>query len=124
MQHEWLNLTGNAAEDAYTAMKKLNETNIKTAQKLFEQQTEMLTDSMEFAQSGMEKLSAVKNPKDLASLQNELLRNYGEKMLGNYQSVVSVFNEAHESLGGLVEDNLKTAEANIKKAVSTNKKAA
>lgn len=119
MQQEWLNLAGNAAEDAYTAMKKLNETNIKTAQKLFEQQTEMLSDSMEFAQSGMGKLSAVKDYNDLASLQNELLRNYGEKMLGNSQSVVSVFNEARESLGGLVGDNLKTAEANMKKAAST-----
>ena len=119
MQQEWLNLAGNAAEDAYTAMKKLNETNIKTAQKLFEQQTEMLSDSMEFAQSGMEKLSAVEDYKDLASLQNELLRNYGEKMLGNYQGVVSVFNEARESLGGLVEDNVKTAEVNMKKAAST-----
>ena len=112
------------AQDTYEAMKKLNEANVKTAQKVFDQQSAIMTECLESTHTGIEKLSAVKSYKELAAVQNELFRACTESMLGNYQNVVNMFNAAGEELGELVEANVKTAEANVKAAAKNVKKAA
>ena len=124
MQEQWVKMATQMAEDAYEAMKKLNEVNVKTVQKVVEQQSAMMTDCLKSAQDGIEKLSAVKDYQQLAAAQNELFSACTEKMIGNYQNVVSLFNTAGEELGELVEANVKTAEANLKSAAKKAKKAA
>lgn len=124
MENQWLELANKMAEDTYEAVKKLNETNVKTMQNLVEKQASVMTSCLETAQENMEKLAAVKDYKELATVQGEIMRTCGEKVLSNYKDVMSMVGEARDEVSGLVNENIQTAESNLKKAASTAKKAA
>ncbi|OOZ42420.1 phasin family protein [Solemya elarraichensis gill symbiont] len=124
MNTQWIELTNKMTEDMYSAFKKLAETNVATMQDLVEKQAEMVSSCVESAQDNAEKLSSVKDVKEAMSLQSEIVRSCGEKMVGNYKEVTALLKDAQEGISSLVEENVKTAEANVEKVTAAAKKKA
>lgn len=123
MQNEMLEMANKVAEESYAAMKKLNDTNVKTMQSLFDHQMAILNGCVSSAQETAEKLMAVKDAKQAVELQLEVAKECGEKSISNYNEVVEMMNAARDEYTSLFEENVKAAEKNVKQAAKTRKAA-
>jgi phasin family protein len=123
MQNEMLEMTNKVAEESYSAMKKLNETNVKTMQALFDHQMGMMNSCLTSAMTLSEKLASVKDVKQAIELQLELAKECSEKSLGNFNEVVELMNAARDEYSALIEENVQTAEKNVKQAAKVRKAA-
>jgi phasin family protein len=123
MQNEMLEMANKLAEESYTAMKKLNETNVKTMQSLFDHQMGMMNNCLTSAMTAAEKLATVKDVKQAVELQLELAKECSEKSLGNFNEVVEMMNAARDEYSALIEENVQAAEKNVKQAAKVRKAA-
>jgi phasin family protein len=118
-----LEMANKVAEESYSAMKKLNETNVKTMQALFDHQMGMMNNCLTSAMTLGEKLASVKDVKQAVELQLELAKECSEKSLGNFNEVVELMNAARDEYSALIEENVQTAEKNVKQAAKVRKAA-
>ena len=123
MQNEMLEMANKVAEESYTAMKKLNETNVKTMQSMFDHQMAILNGCVSSAQEAAEKMMGIKDAKQAVELQLELAKECGERSISNYNEVVEMLNAARDEYTSLLEENVKTAEKNVKQASKARKAA-
>jgi phasin family protein len=123
MQNEMLEMANKLAEESYAAMKKLNETNVKTMQALFDHQMGMMNNCLTTAMTTAEKLATVKDVKQAVELQLELAKECSEKSLGNFNEVVEMMNAARDEYSALIEENVQAAEKNVKQAAKVRKAA-
>jgi phasin family protein len=70
-----------------------------------------------------EKLASVKDVKQAIELQLELAKECSEKSLGNFNEVVELMNAARDEYSALIEENVQTAEKNVKQAAKVRKAA-
>jgi phasin family protein len=118
-----LEMANKLAEESYAAMKKLNETNVKTMQALFDHQMGMMNNCLTSAMTAAEKLATVKDVKQAVELQLELAKECSEKSLGNFNEVVEMMNAARDEYSALIEENVQAAEKNVKQAAKVRKAA-
>ena len=123
MQNEMIELATRISEESYAAMKKLGETNVRTMQTLFDHQMAMLNNCMTSAQETAEKMAGVKDVKQAVELQLELAKACSEKSMSNVNEVVEMLNAARDEYSSLIEENVKTAEKNVKQASRARKAA-
>ena len=123
MQNEMIELANKIAEETYGAFKKLNDTNVKTMQTLFDHQVALMNSCVTDAQETAEKLAAVKDYKEAVELQIKLAKECGEKSVSNYNEAVEMMNTTRDEYIALIDENLKTAEKNVKQASKAGKAA-
>ena len=76
-----------------------------------------------FGQETAEKMAGVKDVKQAIELQLELAKACSEKSMSNVNEVVEMLNAARDEYSSLIEENVKTAEKNVKQASRARKAA-
>jgi phasin family protein len=83
----------------------------------------MMNNCFASAMTVAEKIAAVKDVKQAVELQLELAKECSERSLGNFNEVVEMMNAARDEYSALIEENVKTAEKNVKQAAKVRKAA-
>ena len=83
--NQWIELNTKIANDSLAALKQLGELNVKTTEAFLAQQKELTESFAATAEKNIEKLTAVKEPKEFLELQNELLQSSVSSAVGNWK---------------------------------------
>jgi hypothetical protein len=88
--------------------KKIGETNIRIAEKLFNAQIELASSLLDVVTLNGEEISQTKDVKEIASLQAEIVQVSGKLIFENAQSTANILAEAGKVYSHLCETSLKS----------------
>ncbi len=97
-------------------IKKLGETNLKLGEKLLREQVELTSALVGVATASAQEAAAVKDVKQLATLQAELAQECGKKVLQSGRTCADIVAEAGKVYNQVFEAGVKTATDNAAKA--------
>lgn len=120
--NQWIELNTKIANDSLAALKQLGELNVKTTEAFLAQQKELTESYTTTTEQNIDKLTAVKEPKEFLELQNEMLQSSITFALGNWKKAVASANTNRDAYKKLSEKSLKTAKSNMDKVVESAKK--
>ena len=118
----------NQAQDATRAMfgaaQGLGETQMKILQRLGEIQQSMMQQTYEAANEQMQLLSRIRDPREFASAQAELVKNHGQRYTDSMKQVVDDLAQAWQEYGDRLEKTGDDAAGVAQQTASTTKAAA
>ena len=121
MQSEMCKTMSEMTHQILENWKKIGETNLKICEQLFHAQIELGTALVDVVTMNGEEISHIKDVKEIAALQAEMVQSSGKIMMESAQSTASILTEATKDYSQLLGTALKTgaefaAPANISKA--------
>ncbi len=124
MQKEIIELFTKSTETAIEAGRKITELNMRTFERLMQQQADVAATYMDMATKGMTLFSKAKGMQDLIAGQAELSREFGERSMEIMRKGMAVANESGSEYTSLVQEGVKTAQERINEATKATLKAA
>lgn len=124
MQKDMIDSISKNTEGAMEAAKRLGELNLRTMDRLMQQQNEMMGLYMEIATRSFDLLGKAKGVQDLAKGQAELSREFGERSMEVLRKGMDLANEAGAEYGALVKEGVQSAQAQVAEATKNMKMAA
>jgi hypothetical protein len=124
MQKELISLFNQNTEATLDAARKLGELNLRTMDRLLQQQAEVFNAYMAVNAKGMELFAKAKGMQELISGQAELTREFGERTMEALRKGLTLANESGAEYQALVQEGVKTAQEQLNQATSTTLKAA
>lgn len=121
MQTNVADTMGQLGQDAFSSAKGLAEINLRTGEKLFQQQLALTEAWLAIGTRNLELLSKAKGYQELLSGQATLAQECNQQLLDGYQSAAKVVTEATQAYGEWVDDGMKTAAENVKQAAPAKK---
>lgn len=120
---QWIELNTKIVNDGLAALKQLGEINTKATESFLAQQKEIAEDYTATAQENVEKLTAVKEPKELLDLHNQIFQSSITFALGNWNKALASANTSRDAYRDLAESSMKTAKSNMEQAAESVKQA-
>lgn len=124
MQKEIIDLFTKSTETAIEAGRKIAELNMRTFERLMQQQADVAATYMDMTSKGMTLFSKAKGMQDLIAGQAELSREFGERSMEIMRKGLAVANESGSEYSSLVQEGVKTAQERIAEATKATLKAA
>lgn len=124
MQKEIIELFTKSTETAIEAGRKIAELNMRTFERLMQQQADVAATYMDMTSKGMTLFSKAKGMQDLIAGQAELSREFGERSMEIMRKGLAVANESGSEYSSLVQEGVKTAQERIAEATKATLKAA
>lgn len=124
MQKEMTELFAKSTETAMEATRKLGELNLRTMERLLQQQAEMAGIYMDIAARGLELFGKAKGMQELVQGQAELTRECGERGMETLRKGLSLVNETGAEYGDLAKAGMKVAQEQYAQVASATLKAA
>ena len=121
MQTNVADVMGQLGQDAFNTAKSLAELNLRTGEKLLQQQLALTEAWLAVGTRNLELLSKAKGYQELLSGQAKLAQECNQQLLDGYQSAAKVVTEATQAYGEWVDDGMKAAAENIKQAAPAKK---
>ena len=118
MQKEIFNTFNEMGQAAYEAARRMGEVNLRASEKLLEQQFALTSALLETGTKNLELMSQARTPQEVLNGQVQLAKACGEQWLSSCCGTVEILSEARDSAGELIEENVKAAAANVKKAAT------
>jgi phasin family protein len=115
------------AEDAtrtiYNAAQELLGVQYNTAQRLAEVQQGVLNHTIEAANDQLQVIGRVRNPREFASAQAELVKTYGQRCVDSLKRTVDIVAEGWQEYGDRLEKGVNAATDKVQRTASTRKSA-
>ncbi|MFO8004020.1 phasin family protein [Thioalkalivibrio sp.] len=124
MQNQMFDAYNEMAQSSFEAMRKLGEINMRTTERLLQQQLDLTNTMLETSAKGMEDVTKAKGYQELVSNQAKLTQEYGKEWLNNYRSAIELLTEARDSAAEVMDKQMQLANKNMQAAGETVKKAA
>lgn len=124
MQKEIIELFTKSTETAIEAGRKIAELNMRTFERLMQQQADVAATYMDMATKSMNLFGKAKGVQDLIAGQAELSREFGERGMEIMRKGMAVANESGSEYTSLVQEGVKTAQERIAEATKVTLKAA
>ncbi|MGF1545984.1 MAG: phasin family protein [Thiotrichales bacterium] len=124
MQKEMFELATKMTQSVLDSAQKLSELNVKTMEKGFTQQSELMSAYFDASTKGLELMSKAKGYQDLLAGQAQLVRELGDTVMASVKQGAAVMNETRTEYAALVETNVKTAQDQIAEVSKVTRKAA
>jgi len=118
---QWIELNTKIANDSLAFLKHIGELNVKTTEAFLAQQKELTESFAATAEQNIEKLTAVKEPKEFLEIQNELLQSSVTSAIGNWKKAVATSTANRDAYSKLAEKSAKTAKSNMEQVVESVK---
>ena len=118
MQKDIFNSFNELGQTAFDAAQRMGEVNLRAGEKLLEQQCALTSALLETGARNLELLSQAKTPQELLNGQVKLVQAVGEQWLSSCRSTVEVLAEARDAAGDLIQENVKVASENVKRATT------
>jgi len=117
----------NQAQDAtrkmFGAAQGLGETQMKILQRLGEIQQNIMKQTYEAANEQLQLISRIRDPREFASAQAELVKSHGQKYADNINQVVDSLAQAWQEYGDKLENTMDDAAGEAQRTASTAKAA-
>ena len=107
------NFSGTAA---FEVIKEAGEINRKTFEKLFQQQVELVGQSVDTGVRQLKALSEAKSYQDLLAEQARIVEETGQQFVTHAREVIAAVRDAREAYSALLEKGVKEATEQVKKA--------
>ena len=124
MQNEIIEMFTKSTETAMEAGRKISELNMRTFERLMQQQADFMGTYMEMATKSMEVMSKAKGMQDLINGQAQLSREFSERGMDMLRKGMTVANESGSEYGNLVQEGVKTAQEQMAAVSKATLKAA
>ena len=121
MQPNVIDLWTNMGENAFNAAKQLGEINMRASEKLLQQQLDLTTAWVDAGSRNLELMSKAKGLPELLSSQAKLAQECSQQWIDGYRQANDILSEARQAVTELVDENMKTAQQNVKQAVAEKK---
>jgi len=118
MQKDILNSFNEFGQTAFEATRRLGEVNLCAAEKLLEQQLATTSALLETGARNLELMSQAKTPQEVLNGQAKLVQACGEQWLNSCRGTAEILTEARDAAGELIEENVKVAGENVKRAAA------
>ncbi|MBK1674463.1 hypothetical protein CKO35_14395 [Ectothiorhodospira shaposhnikovii] len=122
--NDMIELFNKANQSSFDTFRKLSDINQQVFQKLVEQQLDLTTDLVNVSMKHLEQVGKAKGYQELVTLQADLLRDCGQKMVATCKNGNEILNDARNSMTRLMDDSVKVAEETVKHVSAVAKKAA
>jgi len=119
MQKDIFNTFNEFGQAAFEAARRMGEVNLRAGEKLLEQQLAMTSALLETGARNLELMGQAKTPQEVLSGQAKLVQAYGEQWLNSCRGTAEILAEARDDAGELIEENLKVARENVKRATTS-----
>ena len=119
MQKEIFNNYNELAQAAFEAARRMGEVNLRAGEKLLEQQLALTGVLLETGTRNLEIMSQAKTPQDVLNGQARLVKDCGEQWLKSCRGTVEILAEARDDAGELIEEQVKAASENVKRATTS-----
>lgn len=110
MQKEMIDMLSKNTEGAMEAAKKIGELNLRTMDRLMQQQNEMMALYMDITTRSLDLLGKAKGVQELSKGQTELSREFSERSLEVLRKGMDMVNETGAEYGALVKEGVQTAQ--------------
>ena len=124
MQKEVIEIIEKSNESMLESFRKLTELNMRTFDKLFQQQAELAAYYMDAGSRGLELMTKAKGYQDLLAGQSALAREIGERNLSVIRAGMADIQATGNEYGNLVQEGIKQAKAHMAQASDVAMKAA
>ena len=118
MQKDILNSFNELSQTAFDAARRMGEVNLRAGEKLLEQQFALTSTLIETGAKNLELISQAKTPQEVFNGQVKLAQAVGEQWLSSCRGAVDVLAEARDAAGELIQENVKVASENVKRATT------
>jgi phasin family protein len=118
MQKDIFNSFNEFGETAFEAARRMGEVNLRAGEKLLEQHFAMTSALLETSAKNLELMSQAKTPQEVLNGQAKLVQACGEQWLNSCRGTAEILAEARDAAGELIEENVKVASENVKRATT------
>ena len=124
MQKEVIEMFEKSTESAMEASRKVSELNLRTFDKLFQQQADFAAFYMDASVRSMELFTKAKGYQDLMAGQVAIMRECGERCISAVRDSMAFANETATEYGSMTQEGIKQAQEKMAEATSLTMKAA
>lgn len=124
MQKDVIEIIEKNNESVLEAIRKITELNMRTFDKMFQQQAELAAYYMDASSRGMELITKAKGYQDLMAGQTALAREIGERNLSVVRNSVTDAYATSNEYSTLVQEGVKLAKEQVAQASDVAMKAA
>ena len=124
MQKQIIETFEKSNESVLEAVRKIAELNMRTFDRMFQQQAELAAFYMDAGARGMELVTKAKGYQDLMAGQTALAREVGERSLAAVRTGMSDVQATGSEYGSLFQDGIKLATAQVAEVSGAAMKAA
>ena len=124
MQKDVIEIIEKSNESVLEAIRKITELNMRTFDKMFQQQAELAAYYMDASSRGMELITKAKGYQDLMAGQTALAREIGERNLSVVRNGMTDLQATGTEYGNLIQDGVKLAKEQATQASEVAMKAA
>lgn len=124
MQKDVIEIIEKSNESVLEAIRKITELNMRTFDKMFQQQAELAAYYMDASSRGMELITKAKGYQDLMAGQTALAREIGERNLSVVRNSVTDVYATSNEYSALVQEGVKLAKEQVAQASDVAMKAA
>lgn len=121
---DMMNIVKKFSDDAMESAKKIGDLNMKTFEELTGKQTDLVKSFVEMSTKNAEAATKVKDMGELASLQQETVTAYNDKLITSMREATDVLTAARDELVSIMEEAAKNNQANAEDAVEAGKQVA
>ncbi len=122
--NQMLDMMNEMSRNAFEAARQLGEINLRTLDRLAEQQVELFSQNLERGVTTAKRLTDAKGYKDVLSLQADVAQDLAETTTQETRKTMAVLTEARDSVSELFQKELKDAVEKTAKAAQPKPKAA
>lgn len=124
MQKDVIEIIEKSNESVLEAIRKITELNMRTFDKMFQQQAELAAYYMDASSRGMELITKAKGYQDLMAGQTALAREIGERNLSVVRNSVTDVYATGNEYSALIQEGVKLAKEQVAQASDVAMKAA
>ena len=120
--NQMLDMMNDMSRNAFEAARQLGEINLRTMDRLAEQQLELLSENLERGVNTAKRLTDAKGYKDFVSVQADMAQDLAETATQQSRKTIAVLTEARNSVSELFQKEFKEAVEKTAKAAQQKPK--
>lgn len=107
--NQMIEMMNEMSRNAFEAARQLSEINVRTMDRLAEQQVELFSQNLEHGVSTVKRLTGAEGYKDVLSVQADVTQELAETSTQQTRKTMAVLTEARNSVNELLQKELKEA---------------
>jgi phasin family protein len=116
---QFANQAQDVTRSMFGAAQGLAETQMQIFQRLSEVQQSMMQQTYEAANEQLQLISRIRDPREFAAAQAQLVKNHGQKYVDTIKQTVDSLAQAWEEYGSRLEGTMDTAAEKTRQATNT-----
>ncbi len=122
MENPMMDLMKAFNDKAMQSAKRVGELNMKTFEQLTEKQSQLVNSCFESGSKTFEAITKAKDPKEVITLQQEIVKSCNEKWMSNIREAIDMLSSTREELMAIAEEAAKNASESTEKMTELSKK--